>query len=271
MKKIVLLISILGFLYSCQDVVDINLDTAAPKLVIDASINWKKGTTGNEQTIYLTTTTGYYDTSIPVVSGATVFAKNEANTTYTFIEIPNTGKYVCNNFEPVLNQTYTLTVIFKGQTYNATETLLPVAPIERLVQNNEGGFTGKNIDVKTYFLDPAGIDNYYMYKYEYANKIKPEYNVDDDRFFQGNEFFSVTRNRDLKVNDQFTVTHFGISKQYYNYMNVLLSITGSNGGAPFQSPPATVRGNIINNTNPSDCALGYFRLSETDSRTYTVQ
>jgi hypothetical protein len=38
-----------------------------------------KGTSGNVQRIKLSTTTGFYDSSIPVVSGAIVTMKNSAN------------------------------------------------------------------------------------------------------------------------------------------------------------------------------------------------
>jgi len=53
-------------------------------------------------------------------------------------------------------------------------------------------------------------------------------------------------------------------------MRILLSISGSMTGSPFQSLPATVRGHIINTTN-FNYALGYFRLSESDVATYTIQ
>ena len=56
---IVLLIASFSVI-SCEEVVNVDLDTAAPKLVIDASIKWEKGTTGNVQKIKLTTTTDYY-------------------------------------------------------------------------------------------------------------------------------------------------------------------------------------------------------------------
>jgi hypothetical protein len=58
----------------------------------------------------------------------------------------------------------------------------------------------------------------------------------------------------LKIGDKVTVSHYGISKEYYNYINILVSISG-NGGGPFQSPPATVRGNIINTTNADNYPL----------------
>jgi hypothetical protein len=72
----------------------------------------------------------------------------------------------------------------------------------------------------------------------------------------------------LKIGDKVTVSHYGISKEYYNYINILVSISGGNGGGPF--PPATV-GNIINTTNADNYPLGYFSLSEADTRNYTIQ
>jgi Domain of unknown function (DUF4249) len=273
MKNIKLILVIIASLYlnSCEKVVDIDLDTASPKLVIEASIIWQKGTTGSLQKIKLTTTSNFYTNTTPIVSGATVFITNSDNKIFDFIEKPNTGEYICSNFETVLNQNYTLTVINNGQNYTATETLKPVANIEEIIQNNEGGLTGKEIQVKAIYTDPANTENYYLYKYRYPNQIKPDYYADEDTFFQGNPFFSVSFNDDLKIGNQIEITHFGISKKYYNYMTILLGVSGNTGGGPFQAPPATVRGNIINNTNPDNFPFGYFNLSETDSRTYTIQ
>jgi hypothetical protein len=57
-------------------VIDVNLENAAPKLVIEAAINWRKGTAGNQQknktNYYL-----FYSTEIPKVSGATVSIKSQ--------------------------------------------------------------------------------------------------------------------------------------------------------------------------------------------------
>lgn len=273
MKKAILLIVFLIsiFFTSCEEVVDVDLDTAPSKLVIEGAINWQKGTTGAQQTIKLTTTTGYFENVIPTVSGAIVFVKNSAGEQFAFVEVPNSGRYVCNNFKPVIDEQYTLTVISNGNTYTATEIMKSVAPITRLEQNNEGGFTGKDIEVRAFYNDPAGVDNFYLYNYEYSNKITSTYYVDDDKFFQGNEFFSLSDDDELKPGDKINITHYGISKQYYNYMSILVSIAGSNVGGPFQSPPATVKGNIINTTEKSNYPLGYFSLSETDSKTFTIE
>ena len=256
---------------SCENVVELDLENAKPRLVIEAAIEWPKGSSGNQQTITLTTTSGFYDVSTPVVTDATVYVTNSNNTRFDFIDTQSKGKYTCNNFVPKIGETYTLTVITNNQTYTASETLQSVTPITRIEQNNQGGFTGNDIEVKAYFNDPSNENNFYLFHYIYSGKVISNYYADSDKYYQGNEFFSLTREDDLKVGDEVTITHFGISERYYNYMNILISVSGGSSGGPFQSPPATVRGNIINQTNSENYPLGYFSLSESDTRKYTIQ
>lgn len=258
-------------LISCEDVVDIDLETAEPKLVIDASLKWQKGTSGNEQTIKLTTTTGFYNSEIPIVTGATVFVTNGNNDVFNFVEIPNSGEYFCSNFIPEINQVYTLTVIVNGETYTASETLKEVPTIDSVSQNNEGGFTGDEIEVKFFYDDVPNENNFYLIQFNTSITSLPEYDVISDEFFQGNQMFGLYTNENLEAGNDVIFTLHGISETYYNYMNILLGVAANNGGSPFQTPPATVRGNIINQTNFENYALGYFRLSETDTSTYTVE
>ncbi|MEY4011479.1 MAG: hypothetical protein RIT22_603 [Bacteroidota bacterium] len=273
MKKIYFFsVFILSFVFfSCEEVIPLNLETTPPKLVIEASIVWKKGTTGSAQKIKLSTTTSFYsDTPIKVL-GATVFIKNSANTTFTFTEVPNTGEYRCSNFVPVIGENYTLTIISNGNTYTANETLQSVASISNVEQNNQAGFSGKDIELKAHYFDPVNTPNYYLYRYTYSSQVTSNYYTDEDLFFNGNEFFSISQNDKIKSGDKVEINHYGISKTYFNYMSVLVSIAGNGGGGPFQSPPATVRGNIFNTTQPENFPLGYFSLSEYDSVNYIVK
>jgi hypothetical protein len=272
-NKIALLVLIFtSFCFNgCEDVIDVPLNTGNPRLVIDASIVWEKGTTGNDQVIKLSTTTDFYSNVIPHVSGATVFIKNSNGDTFNFIETPNTGEYHCSNFLPALEENYILTVISNGQSYTSTETLKSVAAITSVTQETQSGLGTDVLKIKATFDDPADAENYYLYKYKFSNNLNPEYGVDEDQFFQGNTFFSLVLEEDTHPGDQVQITHYGISQSYYNYMRILLSVSGSMGGGPFQSPPATVRGNITNTTNFDNYPLGYFRLSEADVENYTIQ
>ena len=254
----------------CEDVVDVDLDNSNPRLVIEASIQWKKGTNGNQQKIKLSTTTDYFSNTIPVVSNATVFITDASNT-YTFVENQGTGEYICTNFNPIIGETYDLTVIANGETYTATETLRPVPTIESIEQNNEGGFLGDEIEVKFFFQDNGSTNDFYLVQFNTSFNILPEYDVVDDEFFQGNQMFGLYSNEDMKSGDMLSFTLHGISERNYNYLNILLGIAGGNGGSPFSTPPATVRGNFVNQTNPDNFAFGYFSVAETDTRVYVIE
>lgn len=273
MKNIKIILAFIGLILvsGCEKVVDIDLNTMEPKLVIDAAIKWQKGTVGNVQTIKLSTTNSYYDNQIPTVSGATVFITDANNNVFNFVESNVAGSYVCSNFTPVLNRNYTLTVNSNGSTYTATETLKPVPQIDRIEQINNTGFTGNVIEIKTYFTDNGTTQDYYLFKFKPTYTAIPIYFAQEDISFQGNQIFGLYRNDKLEPGQNFEVTLSGISRQYYNYMRILISIAGNNsGGSPFQSPAATVRGNIINTTNDANYPLGYFSLSEEDYRNYIV-
>ena len=269
MKNIIYLLAIVLFA-SCETKVDIPLDTANPKLVIDANILWQKGTSGSTQKIKLTTTTDFYSSVIPVVSGATVLVTNSTNIVFTFTETPNTGEYICTNFNPVINESYTLTIQYAGQQYTATEKLLATPTIDTIEQTTVQGFGGDVIQVKFFFQDNGSEINNYLIGVKNPAVVAPQYRAQKDEFFQGNQMFGFYSDKDLKAGDQLLFSLEGISLRYYNYMEKLLNISGSGGGSPFSTPPATLRGNIINQSNENDYPLGYFHLSEIDTRNYTV-
>jgi hypothetical protein len=270
LKILVLMITSVSII-SCEDVVEVDLKTAPPKLVIDAAIKWEKGTLGNDQMVKLTTTTGFYNTVIPTVSGATVFITNSTNTIFNFVEVPNTGEYFCTDFVPVINENYKLTVIYSGQTYTASEKLYATPEIDSVEQSVFSGIGGDQVQVKFFYQDNGTEDNFYLIGFKNNTIPFPEYGVAPDEFFQGNQMFGFYTDEDLKPNDVLNLSLQGISERYSNYMSKLLNIAGTNGGNPFASPPATLRGNITNQTNTENYPLGYFNLGEIDTENYVVQ
>jgi len=270
--NIILIAAIVFILTGChEDVIHVDLDTAEPRLVIDASIDWVKGTAGNEQKIKLSTTTGYYDEKFPLVSGAIILVSNAANTVFDFIETPGTGEYICTNFEPVIGETYTLTVNLDGETYTATEILVGTPKIENTIeQNDKGGMAGDEIEITYYYQDNGAEYNYYLYSVIMRHVIFPQYSVENNEKNQGSLTPVFYSHEDLESGDIINLKLYGISKRYYNYMNKILLASG-NDDRPFPTTPASVRGNIVNQTNSENFAYGYFRLSEVDTKDYTIQ
>ena len=277
LKTTLILLSII--LTSCEDVVDIAVKNEAPRLVIEASLDWEKGTQGNEQAIKLSTSTPYFDTSaISVVTGASVTVINDGDQTQYVFADQNNGTYTTSGFVPVLNQSYTLEVVYNSETYVAHETLMPVTDITEIYQTIDGGFDDEAIDVNVRFKDPVGEENYYMMKFQELGDLLPELYDLDDEFTDGNEmtvFFEKTENenteeKELESGDIVDIQLLGISEQYYNYIRLLIEQVEFAGDI-FSSTPVALKGNCINTTNPDHPAYGYFRLTQVVKVSYTVE
>ena len=270
MKKLILILLSLT-INSCEEPIDLNLNTSEPKLVIEASINWIKGTSGNEQEIKLSLSAPYYDLETPPASNAFVSIFDSNNNEYIFTEEGSTGIYKNNSFIPVLNATYSLIINYDGETYSGSETLKSVAPIDFVEQKNDGGFSGNETELKVYYTDPANIENYYFFEFRNNFNAIPTLEVYNDEFTDGNQIFGFYTEEDLTSGHEVVIRNNGISKSFYEYMHILLQQNSDEGGGPFETIPATVRGNCINETNPDNFPFGYFRLSEVDEITYIVE
>jgi hypothetical protein len=126
MKKLIYLAILSFFIISCEDVINIDVPTSEPKLVIDASINWFKGTSGNQQEIKLTLSAPYFDEEIPPANGAEIIITDIHNNTFQFIEDGISGVYKNDTFIPEIEGTYNLNITYNNENYSAIETLKSV-------------------------------------------------------------------------------------------------------------------------------------------------
>lgn len=257
------------FFSSCEDVVTLDLETGQTRIVVDAEIIWLKGTAGNQQVIKVSKTAPYYNNTTPKVSGAQVKVENSNGDVFTFNET-EPGLYVCTNFVPVVNMDYTLSVTAEGQSFKAVEKLTSVVGIDRVEQETVKDAVGDPfIEIVYYYKDPADQVNYYLSDVKADYNIFTEYSLDRDELSNGNEINSrFTDDDKIKPGKVFEITHRGISKNFYNYMNLILEVYG---GSLFSIPPGNIRGNIVNTTDANNFAFGYFRLCEADKVTYVVK
>ena len=269
MKKYPILIIFFSVivLLSCEEVVNIPLEKSEPRLVIDASIEWFKGTNGNNQNIRLSRTSGFYEENTEAVTDAQIMIFSEDGSEFNFEHVQE-GNYVNNEFQPELNKSYHLEIFVDEQVYTATEILVPVVPIDYIEQLNSGGFAGDEIEIKAYYTDPVETEDYYLFEF-IDDDVSLE--IYEDEFTNGNQIFGYYSNENIEQDDEISIQIQGISKSYYEFLFILRSQVGSNGGGPFETMPATVKGNIINQTNPENYPFGYFRLSEIDSTTYIAE
>lgn len=270
---------VLFFNISCTDVVDVDVPEAPPRLVVEASIDWEKNTQGNEQFIKISTSTPFFDNlSNTAVTNASVSVTNTTtNEDFQFIHQGN-GIYETSTFVPVLNQTYTLEINHEGETYIAEETMTPVVDIDEISQARIGGFNDEALEVDIYFNDPPGEENFYLFRFEEEGDLLPELLAIPDEFTDGNRmkvFFEKEEDEDLgfeefEPGDVAHIKFHGISKQYFNYIDLLID-QYENAENPFGTVPARLKGNVLNPSNPDNYAFGYFRLVQVVEETYIFQ
>lgn len=263
---------------ACTKVIDVDVPIAEPRLVVEASIDWDKETTGTEQMIKLSLSTPYFEEDLKsLVQGATVKITDQTSLQEFLFLDQNNGTYKCLDFIPVVNHTYTLEISYQGEYYTAEETMVSITEISRIDQSKEDGFDDEAIEINMYVPDPVNEENYYLIRfYERGGLLAKLFYVKDE-FVNGNEmkFFieklddEDTGEEEFDVGDVVDLNAYGISKAYYNYIRVL--IDQSDSGNPFSTIPVALKGNCVNPSNPDKYAFGYFRLTQMVKTTYIVQ
>lgn len=264
-------ILLVGIFTSCTDVVNVDVPNAGARLVIEASINWKKGTTGNEQTIQLSSSTAYFDSSPnePVTTATVSITKDNDGTQFNFTN-QNNGNYTTTNFIPEVGSSYTLNITYNNETYTAQETLIGVTEINRVEQ--EEGFNDDEYRIRVLFNDPINETNYYLGQFTQDNLAVPSLASIRDEFINGNEAFILHFDEKNVVGTEIDIKVFGISEQFYYYIEQLIEQSGTQGGGgPFSTVPAQLKGNCRNVNNSDEEVLGYFRLSEFSQAIYTIE
>ncbi|QNM86823.1 DUF4249 domain-containing protein [Polaribacter pectinis] len=267
MKKIYILpVFILLFFANCEKVIDVDVPSIDPKLIIDASfeVYFDESPVTANSVVKLRLSADYFDESIPTVANADVFLTDLTNNTIiNFSDANLDGDYEPDsNFIPADNIVYELTVIYNNETYKGKATKIKSTPLTSVVQGDRSLLSGKEVELKVDFTDDGTLENYYLF--QFTDQI---FLTIEDRFFNGADYnFSYFLQEDeIELPTNITVKMSGISKEYYTYFRILLEQSGVNAGGPFQSVPSSLLGNMINTTNEANFPLGYFNIGETDS------
>lgn len=251
---------------SCTKVIDLKLDDASGKLVIEGNITNGSG----PQVFTLSTNVPFTNTNTyPAVSGATVTVTDQAGNSYPFTESPS-GTYSNSQLTGVPGNTYTMTVVTKGVTYTAVSTLPQVVNLDSLSSQNEPISTGSNPkkQITVYYHDPSGVANQYRFV-EYVNGVQvKDVFVTNDQFNDGLSTNMVLRANDDDTNpihagDTVTVEMQCIDNPMYLYWNTLAQQeqVGPGGSVTPSDPP----------TNITPVSLGYFSAHTTQTKTIVAK
>jgi hypothetical protein len=270
MKKIYLLpIIAIFFFTNCEKVIDIEVPSIEPKLIIDASFDvlFDENPIVAKTVVKLSLSSDYFDDEIPAVTNATVFLTNLSdNSIIDFSNANADGNYEpTTSFVPADGIEYELTIIHDNETYKGKATKVKSTPLTEVIQGDETLFSGEEVELEITFQDAPIIENYYLFDFDDNLFLSI-----DDRFFNGSlyNFSYFYRDEELELPKTVNLKMSGITKEYYTYFEILVSQGGQEGGGPFQAVPSSLLGNMINTTKEENFPLGYFHISETD--TFTI-
>lgn len=261
-------------LSACERVVDIQLEEGPERLVVEGRIELvKEDPTGN-QTIRLTTTDAFFSNSPPPPAvGASVTVRDDRGGVFPFVEMAP-GLYTTDGLPAAIGRTYSLTILWAGDTYMASATAAAVPPIDSLyflfeeetAVIEEEGFRA-TID----YTDPAEVANYYLWEQivDGRNELLPDpgnvFNlISKDEFYDGQPVVAYQPNDEiaLQTGQDVEIRQIALSREAFDFYLALFEQNALGTGDPFSIPPANVRGNVENTTTPGRPALGFFEAAE---------
>jgi hypothetical protein len=239
---------------SCTKIVDLDLQDAAPRLLIEGNL----ANDGRPATVQLSRSTSYKDSNVfPPVTGAVITLSDDAGGLETLAATTTPGQYQGRTITGQPGRRYTLRVESEGQSYVAQSTMPAVVPLTGL--RVEKGFFGDNLLVVPEFLDPAGVRNYYLFRQYRNGRLNKSLFLRDDELTDGkiNTRPLVAGGGEeedqLVAGDSARVEMQTIDAGVHEYVRTLNEVLEGNSAAP-ANPKSNFSGDV----------LGYFSA-------YTVQ
>ncbi len=269
MKNILLFILILLPLASCEKIIDVNLNSADPKYVIEGII------TDLDAPVFvkITQTKDFdEDNDFPGIEDASVTISDDNGNVVTLTYVDK-GVYQSTELKGIPGTTYSLLVDINGQQFSAVSTMPQPVPIDTIYMNYRkapfGGDTIYSIIIE--YQDPVGIENYFRYIMYLNEKKRKRIYTDSDEYTDGKlvintfDYYEDDEDDDspkLKDGDIITIEAQCIDKPVYSYFFELeRTITGSGFSSSLSNPPSNIVGG----------SLGYFSAHTVWTGSVTVK
>ncbi|WP_156308427.1 DUF4249 domain-containing protein [Sphingobacterium endophyticum] len=236
------------FFSSCEDIIDIDLNSSDPKVVIVADLNNEE----KSHAIFVSKSVNFDDPkpNEPVLD-AEVYIRLGNGKTFYFTSVGE-GRYINPDLPISVGESYTLTVVVDGEEYQSTTTMLAYIEVDSIGVNQETIFNEDFFFVNFKFFDPSGQENYYRYSMS-INGSPMKFNaIFSDKFNDGNEVthqLGREDGNDIKPGDSLLIRRQIVTKEVYNYW---AEYSQTNPGSAAPGNPTS---------NISNGALGYFSVS----------
>jgi hypothetical protein len=285
MKKLICFLIFVILATSCEDVIEVDAPSEPPRLIVDALIRLDTSQTMSTATIRINQSSSFFENNTPksveqvFIQNTDYFGTGPLDENFILLDEIAPGIYEGTKRTDFFTSGELFLNINTGEErYLARTSFVPTVPIDTLVQGNSTLFSGDETEVQVAFTDNGQRDDFYILDFGFN-----EYLVTEDEFYQGQKFeFSYFYDNTIEPGRTLNISIFGADESFYNYMNQVIVQSGGDQG-PFQTPVATVRGNIFNVTGMDNIetfenveqtdnfALGYFAVVQTYNASITIE
>lgn len=251
MKNILFLSTLLFIFAACEDVIDIDLKSTEPYVVIEGHITQEMG----KSYVKLTRSTDYFEPGVyPEISGAQVTVSDNLGTIYN-LEETETGTYTLPGFYGVENRTYSLKVTIDNQVYDGQVTMperLTIDHLSYMETPDYMEFSGGYL-VSCHVVDPPQQHNYYqikVYNIQDTNQANQTLVIYDDAFVDGNTLDMQWEQDQFFPGDTVVAELMTLASSTFDYYTMLNSVLDNS--MMGSTTPANPDNNLSNG------ALGYW-------------
>lgn len=245
----ILLLSLVA-LSSCEKVIDVELNDAEPRIVVEGQITSKEG----ENMVLLTKTSSFYSSEkSEKIIGAIVEVSDEQGNVFTLDSV-SPGVYNNKTFSTKNNQEYKLYVKTGTDVLESFSKTLSSVKIDSINiepskfgprNNGEDGSEELYYQITTYFVDNADEVNFYRLRLIINGEYMSGFYVIDDRFFNGNTIPYNFNGIVLEDQDEVWIELMGIDEANFNYFYTLERLLGNGQDITPGNPPTNILGDAI--------------------------
>jgi hypothetical protein len=244
---------------SCKNVIDLNLKSTAPQLVIEGNIS---DATGPQSVIITRSAPLDSPNKYMPVTNASVKLTNYKGQEFALIQRAP-GAYYSTSFAGRYNQTYQLKVRVDGKDYLAAATMPPKVPIDSIALSIQTFGTTAEKTIIVFYLDPPNTANYYRFILSVDGVQIKRVFTRNDQFNDGHLVQAYLYQNDIKLKsgDRVDIEMQCIEQDIYTYWNTFsLQSNGFTTATPTNPP-----NNFI-----GDSPLGYFSVHTTEHRNIII-
>lgn len=284
-QKLLLLFLFILAICACEEVVEVDLDSEEPRLIVDALIRVDTSEQLTEANIRVSLSSSFFEEIQPAVLDEMSIQIPESGIFIPYEPVPGEpGLYrpFPTTISPVVDNkivttalldtavVYLLNVRYQDEDFLGRTGFVPTSDIDSVVQGEGGLFNPDDVEVVIQFTDTPDREDFYVFDFDFG-----EFITSPDMFFEGQQFeFSYFYDEEIETGDEVAISILGADESFFDYMNGLLEQSQQGENGPFQTPVATIRGNLlksegINNTDifnnidrPDEFVLGYFSISQ---------